>query len=109
MMKWYPVQRKRLPASISRISGVTAARRLAEKVGEGGARLHGALVRPTVDGDPEPPLHAVSPRRSSAIVSVRSARTAATRRRYSAVAWGSPSGERRAAAARAASAISAGV
>ena len=54
---------------------------LAEKVGQGGARLRGARPRLPVDDEANRLLHGRLPHRSSATISVRSASTPATRRR----------------------------
>src|SRR6266481_3060283 len=80
-----------------------------QEVGERLAHLHHALVLLAVDGHPDRPGHRGPSHRASAAVSVRSASVAATCRRYAAVAWMSASGESAAAAARAASAMIAGV
>src|SRR6266851_4108762 len=82
---------------------------LSQEVGQGLAHLHRALVVAVVDRHPDRPGHRSPPQRASAAASVRSASVAATCRRYAAVAWMSASGERAATAARAASAMSAGV
>src|SRR5262245_5292305 len=76
---------------------------VAQEIRQRHAGLGPSLPRTTVHRQADSVLHAAGPVRSAAAESVRSASTAATRRRYSAVACRSPSGESAAAAARAAS------